>query len=71
MTRPLIPPGRPDRRLRFWFWTCALLLALWPAAAAEQVDLVTLPGRNTVQLTIYNSEDLTLVKEVRHLTLTR
>ena len=29
---------------------------------------VTLPERDTVQLTIYNSVDLTLVKETRHLT---
>jgi hypothetical protein len=33
------------------------------------IDLVTLPSRNTVQLTIYNSADLTLVREVRNLTL--
>jgi hypothetical protein len=30
--------------------------------------VVTLPDRDTVQLTIYNSVDLTLVKETRHLT---
>ena len=34
-----------------------------------KVDLVTLPGRDTVQLTIYNSADLTLVRESRSLTL--
>jgi len=34
-----------------------------------KVDLVTLPTRNTVQLTIYNSADLTLVRESRALTL--
>ena len=34
-----------------------------------KVDLVTLPGRDTVQLTIYNSADLTLVRESRALTL--
>jgi hypothetical protein len=33
------------------------------------VDLVTLPTRDTVQLTIYNSADLTLVRESRALTL--
>ena len=32
---------------------------------AENVDLSTVPTRNTVQLTIYNSEDLTLVRETR------
>jgi hypothetical protein len=34
-----------------------------------KVDLVTLPARDTVQLTIYNSADLTLVRESRALTL--
>jgi hypothetical protein len=42
----------------------ALLLAT-SAARAENVDLSTVPNRNTVQLTIYNSEDLTLVRETR------
>ncbi len=42
---------------------CALLLAA-PAAFAR-INVVTLPGRDTVQLTIYNSADLTLVKETR------
>jgi len=51
---------------------CLALLALAlvaGAARARNVDLVTLPGRDTVQLTIYNSADLTLVKETRHVTL--
>ena len=34
-----------------------------------KVDLVTLPTRDTVQLTIYNSADLTLVRESRALTV--
>jgi hypothetical protein len=34
-----------------------------------KVDLVTLPLRDTVQLTIYNSADMTLVRESRALTL--
>ena len=38
-------------------------------ASAKNVDLVTLPKRDSVQLTIYNSEDLTLVKETRYITL--
>jgi len=47
-----------------------LLLALLPAGVfAENIDLVTLPAREGVQLTIYNSEDLTLVKETRYITL--
>ncbi len=43
-----------------------LLSAL--AVQAENVDLSTVPTRNTVQLTIYNSEDLTLVRETRKVT---
>lgn len=38
-------------------------------ARAKNVDLVTLPNRDSVQLTIYNSEDLTLAKETRFVTL--
>jgi hypothetical protein len=45
-----------------------LLLFLTCALALARINLVTLPGRDTVQLTIYNSVDLTLVKETRHLT---
>lgn len=46
------------------------LLALLPVAGAEgrNVDLSTVPERRTVQLTIYNSEDLTLVTETRLVT---
>ena len=44
------------------------LVALAGAAPGKNVDLSTLPSRDTVQLTIYNSEDITLVKETRHLT---
>src|SRR5687767_5965490 len=36
--------------------------------AHARINVVTLPNRDTVQLTIYNSVDLTLVKETRHLT---
>ena len=46
----------------------ALALALCAPALAK-VDLVTLPTRDGVQLTIYNSADLTLVRETRALTL--
>lgn len=41
----------------------------WHGFAMAKVDLVTLPKRDTVQLTIYNSADLTLVREGRILTL--
>ncbi len=53
--------------------SASILLAglfLLPASAlCKNVDLVTLPSRDTVQLTIYNSEDLTLVNETRSITL--
>jgi hypothetical protein len=38
-------------------------------AAQANMDLATVPTRDTVQLTIYNSADLTLVREQRALTL--
>ena len=41
------------------------MLALTPAPAYADVDLVTVPDRSYLQLTIYNSEDLTLVRERR------
>ena len=43
-------------------------LALCAAAQAQNVDLSTVPDRDTVQLTIYNSADLTLVRETRKVT---
>jgi hypothetical protein len=43
-------------------------LLLLPLATQGRINLVTLPGRDSVQLTIYNSVDLTLVKETRALT---
>jgi hypothetical protein len=46
----------------------ASLLFLAFAVAHARINIVTLPERDTVQLTIYNSVDLTLVKETRHLT---
>src|SRR5881398_2874377 len=45
-----------------------VLLCLSGVAAQARINVVTLPGRNSVQLTIYNSVDLTLVKETRLLT---
>ena len=45
----------------------ALLLALSAPGLAAKEELVTLPKRDTVQLTIYNSVDLTLVRETREL----
>jgi hypothetical protein len=47
-----------------------LLLVLSVVSRAYgKVDLVTLPPRDTVQLTIYNSADMTLARESRALTL--
>ncbi len=45
------------------------ILAIAGATATAKVDLTTLPSRDTVQLTIYNSADMTLVRESRALTL--
>jgi hypothetical protein len=44
------------------------LLGMTCLASAENVDLSTVPSRDTVQLTIYNSEDITLVRETRKVT---
>src|SRR5881392_549323 len=46
--------------------TAALLLVTHFAEA--RINVVTLPGRDSVQLTIYNSVDFTLVRETRVLT---
>jgi hypothetical protein len=50
---------------------CAVVGLAWAMAAPSQaaVDLVTLPTREGVQLTIYNSEDITMVREHRLLTV--
>jgi len=46
-----------------------LIIAAVTSIGQAKVDLVTLPSRDTVQLTIYNSADMTLVRESRALTL--
>ncbi|MHC4742718.1 MAG: DUF4139 domain-containing protein [Planctomycetota bacterium] len=46
-----------------------LIILILSGIAQGKVDLVTLPKRDTVQLTIYNSADLTLVRESRALTV--
>jgi len=46
-----------------------LIIAAITGIARAKVDLVTLPSRDTVQITIYNSADMTLVRESRGLTL--
>jgi hypothetical protein len=51
---------------------CAIAIMLLALATAQaRINVVTLPDRDSTQLTIYNSVDLTLVKETRHLTLRR
>jgi hypothetical protein len=49
--------------------SCLTILAVATAVAQAKVDLTTLPSRDTVQLTIYNSADMTLARESRALTL--
>jgi hypothetical protein len=49
-------------------WSLVICLVLGAVAGAENIDLSTVPVRDTVQLTIYNSEDLTLVRETRKVT---
>ena len=49
--------------------TAIMLAGVLPLlTTARNVDLSTVPARDTVQLTIYNSEDLTLVRETRRIT---
>ncbi len=55
------------RNLTFWSIVVFLAASACPALAA--VDLVTLPTRDATQLTIYNSEDITMVREHRLLTV--
>jgi len=60
--------GPRTRRLS---WTMGLLFCWVGARVPAKVDLVTLPERGDTQLTIYNSADLTLVRETRALPLTQ
>ncbi len=48
--------------------SAGVILTLSLIASARNIDLSTVPKRDTVQLTIYNSEDLTLVRETRSVT---
>jgi hypothetical protein len=54
---------------RWGIWLTMVAVLTFAAGAVAKVDLVTLPARETVQLTIYNSADLTLTRESRALTL--
>ena len=60
-------------RINQWRLIARMVFILWLSIAprpihAENVDLSTVPSRDSVQLTIYNSEDLTLVRETRVVT---
>src|SRR5271157_4158828 len=50
-------------------WLCLSLSMSVAAVAEAAVDLVTVPTREGTQLTIYNSEDITMVREHRLLTV--
>ena len=58
-----LPPA-----LRQFSRLLGVALLLLATASQARINVVTLPGRDSVQLTIYNSADLTLVKETRVLT---
>ncbi len=47
---------------------CLSAVLLWTNPSYAKIDLATLPARDSVQLTIYNSADLTLARESRSLT---
>ncbi len=51
-----------------YFNSIGIVAALASPLLGKNVDLSTVPERQTVQLTIYNSEDLTLVRETRVVT---
>ncbi len=61
-------PGRGYLPFALCHGLFAALLFSGAAASHARINLVTLPERASVQLTIYNSADLTLVKETRFLT---
>ncbi|HNJ67194.1 MAG TPA: hypothetical protein PKW28_14945, partial [Turneriella sp.] len=56
-------------KLRTRLTRAALLLAVVAAGSLQAtIELVTVPKSQAVQLTIYNSADITMVKESRELT---
>ena len=50
-------------------WLTPIVVVITAGSALAAVDLVTLPTREGTQLTIYNSEDITMVREHRLLTV--
>ena len=62
--------NRLRSRLVCSFVAMAAALGLAPdRSIAHNIDMSTLPGRDKVELTIYNAEDLTLVRELREVTV--
>ena len=64
-------PPRLSSSVSYWLSPIAsllLLLLTFPDPTHARINVTSLPGRDSVQLTIYNSADLTLVKETRLLT---
>jgi hypothetical protein len=59
------------RKLTTNLFMIAAIMMTAAAARARNVDLSTVPDRASVQLTIYNSEDLTLVRETRKISFTK
>ena len=51
------------------FWVALAMLAVLAGRSPADVNLVTIPRREATQLTIYNSEDVTMVREHRLLTV--
>ncbi|MFH1882732.1 MAG: DUF4139 domain-containing protein [Planctomycetota bacterium] len=69
-TLAMAPKEKEDDRYAAFDETAADVIPEQPPfAPASAIELVTLPRRDKVQLTIYNSADLTLVRERRNLTL--
>jgi hypothetical protein len=64
-------PRRLSSQLILLLSIALSLLASLGRASAQHIDMSTLPPRDSVQLTIYNSEDLTLVRETRRITVAK
>ncbi len=64
-------PRRLSSQLILLLSIAISLLASLGRASAQNIDMSTLPPRDSVQLTIYNSEDLTLVRETRRITVAK
>ena len=54
---------------RGWLLSSLAAVGTFVPVAQARINVTTLPGRDTVQLTVYNSADLTMVKETRTLVL--